>query len=332
MARFIKGAVVLGAMIAMIAGLCLAAQQTTKRLILKDGSYQVTTKWEIHGDRVRYFSAERYTWEEVPTTFVDWPATEKYNNEHQGPNGTPTVEEKKEEKKDDSKHEPPEEPDPTLVAPGLHLPDGGGVFLLDIFRDQPQLVELAQNGSELNRHTGRNILRAAINPVALSSKQTIELKSARAKVQAHVAQPAIYIQVDPGSGFTPPAPAKTQSKSDAPAPPRYRIIRLEKDKKKDLRVVGNLNVAIYGKVSQKETWIKTSATPVGEWVKVVPDQALEWGEYAVVELLDKGQINLFVWDFGVDPTAPANPNAWTPRSPAPGEASGQPPGLTKRPK
>src|SRR5215472_6030141 len=281
MGRFIKGTVVLAATIVTLAGLCLAAQQTTKRLILKDGSYQVTTKWEIHGDRVRYFSAERYTWEEVPTTFVDWPATEKYNNEHQGPGATPTVE----QRKDDQKQEPPEEPDPTLVAPGLHLPDGGGVFLLDIFRDQPQLVELAQNGSELNRHTGRNILRAAINPVALSSKQTIELKGARAKVQAHVAQPAIYIQVDPGSGFTPPAPAKTQSKSDAPAPPRYGIIRLEKDKKKDLRVVGNLNVAIYGKISQKETSIKTTATPVGEWVKVVPEQALDWGEYAVVELL-----------------------------------------------
>jgi hypothetical protein len=212
------------------------------------------------------------------------------------------------------------------------LPDGGGIFLLDVFRDQPQLVELSQNGSELNRHTGRNILRAAINPVALSSHQTIELKGTKAKVQAHVAQPAIYIQVDPGSGFTPPS-AKTQGKDSPPAPPRYGIIRLEKDRKKDLRVVGNLNVAIYGKVSQKENWIKTSTTSVGDWVKVVPDQPLDWGEYAVVELLEKGQINLFVWDFGVDPTAPANANAWTPRSSAPGEGSNdQGPALTKRPK
>jgi hypothetical protein len=329
MARFIKSAGVFATMV-MIAGLSLAAQQATKRLILKDGSYQVATKWDVHGERVRYFSAERYTWEEVPTTLVDWPATEKYNREHQAPSATAPPE----DKKDDKKQEPPEEePDTSLVAPGLHLPDGGGVFLLDIFRDQPQLVELSQNGSELNRHTGRNILRAAINPVALSSKQTIELKGVRAKVQAHVAQPAIYIQVDPGSGFTPPPPAKAQSKGDVPAPPHYGIIRLEKDRRKDLRVVGNLNVAIYGKVSQKENWIKTTAIAVGEWVKVVPDQALDWGEYAVVELLEKGQINLFVWDFGVDPTAPANANAWTPRSPAPGEGTNdQPPALTKRPK
>jgi len=315
-ARFVKSIciLILGAAIVGLAG---AAQQRTQRLVLKDGSYQTVTKWEIAGDRVRYFSAERYDWEELPNSLVDWPATEKYSREQQQHPPAP-VELKKEE--------PPEEPDASLVAPGLHLPDGGGVFLLDTFQSQPQLLELAQNGSELNRHMGRNILRAAINPVALSSRQTIELKGEHAKVQSHVSQPAIYVNVDPGGSSAQPAaqgPVQNQA--------RYGIVRLEK--KKDLRVVGNLNVAIYGKVSQKENWIKTSATPLGEWIKVVPDTPLDRGEYAVVELLDKGQINLFVWDFGVDPTAPANKNAWTPRRATPGQAgSDQTPALEKRPK
>ena len=47
-----------------------------------------------------------------------------------------------------------------------------------------------------------------------------------------------------------------------------------------------------------------------------------------MELLDKKQINLFVWDFGVNPSAPQNAGAWMPRQPDKGNTD-QVPALEK---
>src|SRR5215471_10388074 len=48
-----------------------------KKLVLKDGSFQLVREYQRNGQRVRYFSAERGDWEEIPSAMIDWDATAK---------------------------------------------------------------------------------------------------------------------------------------------------------------------------------------------------------------------------------------------------------------
>jgi len=295
------------------------AQTLAKRLILKDGSYQSVTKYEIKGERVRYFSAERGEWEEVPKTLIDWDATEKY--EQGRLQGAPAPEAIQLDKELEAEQKAEEARSPH-VAPGLRLPDDGGVFLLDTFQNEPQLAELQQSGGELNRNTKTNILRAAINPLA-GAKQTIELPGQHAKIQSHVTVPSIYINIGSdqtsegapsklGLGGDVPAPAASKNES-APLPlaERFKIIRAEI--KGGKRVAGGIKVAVSGKVKADERFVAATVTPMtGGWVKLTPTEPLPPGEYAVAEMLGKEGINLYVWDFGVNPSAPANALAWKP--------------------
>jgi hypothetical protein len=276
-------------------------QVRSKRLILKDGTYQTASKWEIKGDRVRYYSAERFMWEEMPSSLVDWTATEKYNTEALA--GETTAD--REEAEADRKLE--EAASPT-VAEGVRLPDYGGVYLLDTFGGKPQLVELVQNGSEINKQTGRNILRSVINPLPMGLKQTIELKAKRARVQSHTGQPEIYVDVhyddDPASP------------SNMRADERFRLVRVQVKAKENRRVVGNLKIALTGKLKEQRDLIPMKVMNfTTEWLKITADQPLQPGEYALIEMLTPTQMNLYVWDFGVDPNAAQNPRAWKPAPP-----------------
>jgi hypothetical protein len=72
-----------------------------------------------------------------------------------------------------------------------------------------------------------------------------------------------------------------------------------------------------GKVSHSEDMVETTTQvmPGGHWMKVVPKEPLSFGEYALMEVLSPQDVNLDVWDFGVDPRAPENKNTLTPIRP-----------------
>jgi hypothetical protein len=298
--RLRLSALLLSAMIPFLCGLPLPAQQQQQpgaRLILKDGSYQAVSQYERQGDRVRYFSAERYEWEEVPASLVDWDATNKYATDLASGKARMHVEtpEEREEREAEEANSPE-------IAPGLRLPGSGGVFLFESYNGKQEAAEILQNGSEVNQSKKKNVLRAAINPAA-GAKQSFELKGAHAQIQAHSGQPVVYVDIDEGA-------------SDIAPGDRFRIVRAQP--KSDARVIGNLKVSLSGKTSQESIAISTTVEKIGkgQWLKVTPSRELTPGEYALVEMLGPQEMNLYVWDFGVNPQAPANPNVWRPATPA----------------
>ena len=297
-----------------------AAQDLARRLILKDGSYQLVTKYETKGDRVRYLSAERNEWEEIPESLVDWPTTEKYERDRAAGASVPEAVQLDKEVEQEREREETLLPQ---VAPGLRLPEDSGVFLLDSFQGEPQIVELQQTAGGVNRNTKANIFRGAINPVA-GLKQTIELDGTHAPMQSHVEVPSLYINLD----AAPNRPDPTAMKGSTNAPPspqqssvppdRFRIVRAEV--KNGKRILGDVKRQVTGKISPEQHLVKTTITRVsGGWLKLTPTESLAPGEYVLVEMMTqeggKEGMNLYVWDFGVNPKAPANANPWRPSAP-----------------
>ncbi len=312
----------------LLAFLSVAQESPPRRLILKDGSYQLVTKYEVKGDRVRYYSTEREDWEELPNSLVDWAATEKYEKERET---TPP-----EAAELDKELERVEVPLPE-VAPGLHIPEDSGVFLLDNFQGEPQLLEINQTAGDVNRNTKMNIFKGTINPVA-GLKQTIELEGAHAAIQSHVDIPTLYIKLEdtpdqPGLQADSPKKSEPQQpqqpqQAQQPTVPfdRFRILHVEV--KGNKRIVGDVKRQVTGKISHEQHLVKTNITDLrGGWLKLTPTETLPPGEYALVEMAEKGAMNLYVWDFGINPKAPANSNPWKPdakKPPAPSTESTNP--------
>ena len=286
---------------------------TNHRLILKDGTYQLVRKYEVVGDRVRYISIERSgDWEELPADLVDWDATRKWERDHaaQQEESSDAMKEAaaidKEEaaERDEAKFRRPE------VSKGLELPDEDGVFALDTFEGNPELVEMLP--TELNANTKSKHGLNTLNPMA-GANASLELDGPHAKVHFHVNDPAIYLSLNARDdaeqvishamtvntgGAKEVASRKHGAHSAASG---FAIVRV--DERRAIRIVGAIHMSPSGNVTQDEDVIptKVDVLPGKHWLKITPAQQLTIGEYALVEILSASDINQSVWDFRVDP-------------------------------
>ncbi len=290
------------------------------RLILKDGSYQMVRDYQIVGERVRYLSQERGEWEELPADLVDWDATKKWEQEHADlvkEDTSPAMVEAEKIDKEESEERGEQSARMPRVAEGLELPDEDGVFVLDTFHGTPELVELLPNDLSMNARTRHGV--GVLNPIA-TQKASLELEGAHAKVHLHVNDPEIYLSLGldedrepvlthPITVDTGGAKAVNGKHGANSAQSGFVIVRV--DQRQAVRIVGAVRVSPGGTVTQDEDTVttKVEVMPGKRWLRIVPQQKLTIGEYALVEIISPSDISESVWDFRVDPAMGDNPGS-----------------------
>ncbi len=300
------------------------------RLIMQDGSYQMITKYEIHGDRVRYFSAERHDWEEVPESMVDWVATEKWKRANYGspdssdqttvtnPNDPGQVEAAKLDAEERAARAAELARMP-VIQPGLRLPDESGVWVQDTFNGQPELVHIMQTNGDLNRAYEHSVLPYEVGSKR-GARELIQADGYSAAVELHVNQPVFYVSLSMPKGapepeqLSTPLTVDTHGASSVPddkhafssPDSRYVIVALHVGRNIRTATAETVDGIVRGAPDPDVTETTKQIMPGGRWMKVTPKGNLMIGQYALVEILSPRDVNLDAWAFGVNPQADEN--------------------------
>jgi hypothetical protein len=262
-----------------------------KKLVLKDGNFQMARSYERKGERVRYFSAERGDWEEIPAAMVDWEATAKAEAEEE--KAAAEFANKVHKQEVATKAEMVMDIDASLqVAPGVFLPPGEGMFVIE----GKFVSQMEQVGSEIKKDKKRT-LQQILSPIPIiPSKHNVEIPGAKAKLRITNAQPEFYLREAPPDADR-VTPIQKGSRPGESGPEVELVRATVKGNKRQLETIRSL----FGEqLSQERNTISLQRWDVAPTVfRFTLSETLPPGEYALAEILPGG-MNLYVWDFGVD--------------------------------
>jgi hypothetical protein len=247
---------------------------TSQKLYMKDGTCQIVSSYEVHGDRVRYFSVERGEWEEIPTSLVDFDATKRSVDETKALHQKQIEEAKELEKVRFSR--PPEVG--FEITPGLRLPGDDGVFTVEGKR----VVRLAEASGEAVTDKKRAAMMLAVPLPVLKARALVLLEGPKATIRLNDPWPVFYVQSAAGLGT------------------RLELIRVKEGKSS--RVLENVDTARgkAPKTSEERTMVSLERKLVAPNIYALkPFKPLEAGEYALGEVVDD-KLRLDVYDFGYD--------------------------------
>jgi hypothetical protein len=260
----------------------------SQKLFLKDGTYQLVSSYEVHGDRVRYYSVERSAWEEIPLSLVDLETTKRSQEQEKG------AQKKQLEEGREIERQRFEKPLETgfEIAPGVRLPKEDGVYAYDGER----VIRLIQTTAELVTDKKRAALALAVPAHLLKSRSVAVLPGPKAAVRLQQAQPTFYVQSSEGLGT------------------KLEVVSVKVVK--ETRVVEKVEAeqGSAGKPSDLHVAVQLQRTQLAPGLfRLMPLHPMDPGEYALGDLAQQG-LNLEFWDFGLFETPSKHEMKKPPRS------------------
>ena len=275
-----------------------------KKLILKDGTYHQVRSFERLPDpanpsgpgRVRFYSVERSAWEEIPADLVDWEATRQAELED-AQRRQASIEKLKAAAAAERVANIDVDSSIEVIA-GIFLPDAEGLYVVQ----GRAVIPLARATADLKIDKGR-VLAQILSPVPIvPTRHKIQISGKRATLRLTpptgetLVHPEFYIRVS--------APEESRPGRSVDEEPNLELIRAQV--KGDSRLLELLNTYVTGETETKRQSIIIERWKVARRVyRLTVQQGLEPGEYVLAETLPEG-MNLYVWDFGVDPAPGAS--------------------------
>jgi len=252
-----------------------------KKLMLKDGSFQLVREYEVQGDRVRYYSLESQQWEAMPDALVDWDATKRVAEEETQRDAALLA---RVHAREEARRAEPLDVDASLeLAPGVFLPPGDNLFVFD----GKSAIALSQ--ALITSKLAKGRLLAEVLVPLISTRYTVSIQGGHAKLRVKARQPEFYMRT-----------------VDA-RQPEMELVRAKVHG--DSRQIENLD-KMFGVENATRDTVPTQTWEVARGVsRFTLGQPLAPGEYAFVEIVEGETLAIYVWDFGVDGNAekPAPP-------------------------
>jgi hypothetical protein len=256
-----------------------------KKLVLKDGSFQLVREYKIDGDRVRYYSLDASQWEEIPASLIDWDKTKQIEADEASRDATLVG---KVHNQEQARLIPPLDIDASIeAAPGVFLPPGEGVFAFD----GKAILPVAPADPDFKRSKKREIEKV-LSPIPIvPTRHFVLLEGTHAKVRLKGGQPEFYMRT-------------TQERD-----PDLQLVAAKVHGAS--RQIANVDELFKMQQAVGKTLLMQQWEIAKGVYRFTLGQTLDAGEYALIEVVpgktDSEQLSIYVWDFGVD-SPPASPH------------------------